>query len=167
MTWLINDILRRLQEFVNLEIRNEELQKPPFDSYTRIIQELNEVSITRGRVDKEVIDNINQMIRNQLATLVKMRIEKIMRLYALGREIPDDMLMIEERRFITPLLELRLFQEGGEGESLAIVSFRKGFPILNSVKLIALGSFDIFDVVALPKTDAEELRDREVVDIIT
>lgn len=166
MTWLISDVLRRLQEFVNIEMRSEDLQKPPFDSFTRIVQELNEVSSAHGLADKEFMERINQMIRDQLATLVRIRMDKIMKLYALGRDIPSDLLTVEERRFIMPLLELRLFKENEAGESLVIVSFKKGFPILNSIKLINLGPFDMFDVAALPKTDADELRDRGVVDVV-
>ncbi|WP_439959503.1 hypothetical protein [Vulcanisaeta thermophila] len=160
---MISGALMKLQEFVKMEMSSDDLQKPPFDSYARIVHEINEYMASIIS-DQEIARSINSMVREQLEMLVVIRIGKIMRMYRMGREIPNELLMTEERRLLTPLLELGSTQRVSEG--LTMVSFRNGFPQLKSVTLAQLGPFEVFDVAALPGTDASTLRDRGVVDII-
>ncbi|WP_229709806.1 hypothetical protein [Vulcanisaeta souniana] len=168
MSWLINDALKRLVDFVKLEVSTEELQKPPYESYAQIIQELNNrLSVGGNVLDKELVESTRAMIRETLAALIRRRIEKLMKSYELGREIPEGSLFVEERRFFMPLLELRVLETPkGEARELAIVSFRKGFPVLYSVRLVALGPFSQFDVAAIPRSDAGELQRRGIIDIV-
>ena len=168
VSWLINDVLKRLLDFVKLEVGTEELQKPPYESYAQIIQEINNRLSTGGNVlDKELVESTRTMIREPLAALIRRRIEKIMKSYELGREIPQESLFVEERRFLMPLLELRvLVTPKEEAQELAIVSFKKGFPVLYSVRLVTLGPFSQFDVAAIPRSDAGELQRRGIIDIV-
>ncbi len=168
VSWLINDVLKRLVDFVKLEVSTEEIQKPPYESYAQIIQEINNRLLTGGNVlDKELVESTRTMIRETLAALIRRRIEKLMKSYELGRGIPQESLFVEERRFLMPLLELRvLVTPKGETQELAIVSFRKGFPVLYSVRLVTLGPFSQFDVAAIPRSDAGELQRRGIIDIV-
>ncbi|WP_243681412.1 hypothetical protein [Vulcanisaeta souniana] len=171
VSWLINDALKRLVDFVKLEVSTEELQKPPYESYAQIIQELNNrLSVGGNVLDKELVESTRAMIRETLAALIRRRIEKLMKSYELGREIPEGgSLFVEERRFFMPLLELRVLETPkGEARELAIVSFRKGFPVLYSVRLVALGPFSQFDVAAIPRSDAggELQRRGGIIDIV-
>ena len=168
MSLLISDVLRRLMDFTKLEVSTEEIQKPPFESYAQLIQELNRRLSTSGNVlDKELIESTMGMVRETIAILVRKRMEKIMRYYQTGREIPQDALLPEERRFLMPLLELRITEAPkGETQGLSIVSFKKGFPVLYSVRLVTMGPFSQFDIAVIPRSDAEELLRRGVIDII-
>ena len=168
MSLLISDVLRRLMDFTKLEVSTEEIQKPPFESYAQLVQELNRRLSTSGNVlDKELIESTMGMVRETIAILVRKRMEKIMRYYQTGREIPQDALLPEERRFLIPLLELRITEAPkGEAQGLSIVSFKKGFPVLYSVRLVTMGPFSQFDIAVIPRSDAEELLRRGVIDII-
>jgi DNA replication factor GINS len=87
---------------------------------------------------------MRNMVREALASLVRRRIEKIMRYYQVGKDIPQELLFIEERRFLIPLLELRVAEaRESKAEGLSIVSFKKGFPTLYSVRLVSLGPFSL------------------------
>ncbi|GAB6944583.1 hypothetical protein JCM14467A_13650 [Vulcanisaeta sp. JCM 14467] len=165
---MISDVLRRLMDFTKLEVSTEEIQKPPFESYAQLIQELNRRLSTSGNVlDKELIESTMGMVRETIAILARKRMEKIMRYYQTGREIPQDALLPEERRFLMPFLELRITEAPkGETQGLSIVSFKKGFPVLYSVRLVTMGPFSQFDIAVMPRSDAEELLRRGVIDII-
>jgi len=165
---LISDTLKRLLDLVRTETSTEDLQKPPYESYAQLVQEINNrLSIGGNVLDKELLESMRNMVREALASLVRRRIEKIMRYYQVGKDIPQELLFIEERRFLMPLLELRVAEaRESKAEGLSIVSFKKGFPTLYSVRLVSLGPFSQFDLVVLPRTDAEELMHRGVVDVI-
>ncbi len=165
---MISDVLRKLMEFAKLEAGSEDIQRPPFESYAQLIRELNSrLSVSGGVLDKELIESTMNMVREAIAILVRRRIEKIMRYYQAGKEIPQDALLPEERRFIMPLLELRVAETPrGEAQGLAIVSFKRGFPVLYSVRLVAIGPFSQFDIAAIPRSDAEELLRRGVIEIV-
>ncbi len=127
---MISDVLRRLMDFTKLEVSTEEIQRPPFESYAQLVQELNSKLLTSGNVlDKELVETTMNMVRETIAILVRKRIEKIMRYYQAGKEVPQDALLPEERRFLMPLLELRIAEAPrSEVQGLAIVSFKKGVP---------------------------------------
>jgi DNA replication factor GINS len=164
---LISDVLKKLLEFTKMELDTEELQKPQYESYAQLIQEINNKLSAVGILDKELLESMRGMVREALATLVMKRMEKIMRYYKAGKTIQQELLFAEERRFLVPFLELRITeQREGRAEGLALVSFRKGFPTLYSVRLISLGPFSQFDLAVLPRTDAEELMRRGVIDIV-
>ena len=165
---MISDVLRRLMEFTKLETSTEDIQKPPFESYAQLVQELNSKLAASGNVlDKELVESTLGMVRETIAILVRRRVEKIMRYYQAGKEIPQDALLPEERRFLMPLLELKVTEAPkGEAQGLAIVSFKKGFPVLYSVRLVTLGPFSQFDIAAIPRSDAEELLRRGIVDVV-
>ena len=164
---MISDVLKKLLEFTKMELDTEELQKPQYESYAQLIQEINNKLSAVGILDKELLESMRGMVREALATLVMKRMEKIMRHYKAGKTIQQELLFAEERRFLVPFLELRITeQREGRAEGLALVSFRKGFPTLYSVRLISLGPFSQFDLAVLPRTDAEELVRRGVIDIV-
>ncbi|ADY00679.1 MAG: hypothetical protein ACP5GZ_08655 [Vulcanisaeta sp.] len=165
---MISDVLRRLIDFTKLEIGTEEIQRPPFESYAQLVQELNNRLLMSGNVlDKELIESTRTMVRETIAALIRKRIEKIMRYYETNKEIPQDALFMEERRFLMPLLELRITEAPkSEAQGLAIISFKKGFPVLYSVRLVTIGPFSQFDIAAIPRSDAEELLRRSVIDIV-
>ncbi len=156
---MISDVLRRLMDFTKLEVSTEEIQRPPFESYAQLVQELNSRLSMGGNVlDKELIESAMSMVRETVAILVRKRIEKIMRYYQAGKEVPQDALLPEERRFLMPLLELKITEAPrSEVQGSAIVSFKKGFPVLYSVRLVTIGPFSQFDVAVMPRSDAEEL----------
>ncbi|GAB6946274.1 hypothetical protein JCM16161A_04040 [Vulcanisaeta sp. JCM 16161] len=165
---MISDVLRRLMDFTKLEVSTEEIQRPPFESYAQLVQELNsKLSMSGNVLDKELVESTMGMVRETIAILVRKRIEKIMRYYQAGKEVPQDALLPEERRFLMPLLELKVTEAlRSEAQGLAIVSFKKGFPVLYSVRLVTIGPFSQFDIAVIPRSDAEELLRRGVIEII-
>lgn len=167
---MISDVLRRLMDFTKLEVSTEEIQKPPFESYAQLVQELNsKLSMSGNVLDKELVESTMSMVRETIAILVRKRIEKIMKYYQAGKELPQDALLPEERRFLMPLLELRITEAPprSEAQGFAIVSFKRGgFPVLYSVRLVTIGPFSQFDIAVIPRSDAEELLRRGVIDII-
>ncbi|MGC8543345.1 MAG: hypothetical protein ACP5NQ_05345 [Vulcanisaeta sp.] len=171
MSWLISDVLKKLLDFVKLELSTEDLQKPPYESYAQLIQEINNKLLLRSNVlDKELVESVRNMVKETIATLIRKRIDKLMKYYETGKEIPQESMFMEERRFLTPLLSLRVIEvPKGEAQGvseLSVISFRKGFPALYSVRLMTLGPFSQFDIAAIPRSDAEELVRRGIVDII-
>ncbi len=126
---MISDVLRKLMDFTKLEVSTEEIQKPPFESYAQLVQELNsKLSMSGNVLDKELVESTMSMVKETIAILVRKRIEKIMRYYQAGKEVPpQDALLPEERRFLMPLLELRIAETPrSEVQGLAIVSFKRG-----------------------------------------
>jgi DNA replication factor GINS len=158
---LIDEVLRRILEYAKAEASTEDLQKLPVESYAQLIQELNNKASVAS-ADSEVTGRIEEMVRNGLSLLLENRFRKIARLVREGREIPEDRLLLEERRFVIPLRELRISGRRGEPRDMVIISFRKNFPPLYSVRLMTLGPFSQFDTAVVPRTDAEELVKRNV-----
>jgi len=93
---LISDTLKRLLDLVRTETSTEDLQKPPYESYAQLVQEINNrLSIGGNVLDKELLESMRNMVREALASLVRRRIEKIMRYYQVGKDIPQELLFIE------------------------------------------------------------------------
>lgn len=168
MSLSINETFRKLLEFTQMEVNTDELQRPPYESYAQWIQEIRDSMPAVTTVNKDMLESVVGIVRETMATLVRRRIDKIMRSYQAGKEIPPELLFSEEKRFLMPFLELGVPEARGGGvPGPALVSFRRDFTVLRTVTGSAyLGPFSQFDVAVLPRTDAEDLSRKGIVDIV-
>ncbi|MFB6469881.1 MAG: hypothetical protein TU36_001390 [Vulcanisaeta sp. AZ3] len=162
MSLSINELLRKLLEFTQMEVNSDELQRPLYESYAQLIQGIVNNLPTGNTSDKELLESMVNMVKETLTVLVRRRIEKIMGYYRAGKIIPQELLFMEEKRFLTPFLDLRI----PEAVGVVLVSFRENFPMIRSVTGSTYGPFTQFDIAVLPRTDAEDLRRRGIVDVL-
>lgn len=163
---MIDDAVKKLLDYARTEASSEELQKLPVNSYAQLIQEIINKVPTAASADNEITGRIEGLVRSGVALLLESRFRKIARMIKEGKSIPEERLLIEERRLVLPLMELRITASHKEPRDLVITSFKKSFPHLYSVRLVTLGPFTQFDVAVIPKADAEELAKRNVADMV-
>lgn len=157
----MSNILQKLITLHKLEVETEELQKIPFQSYTIIIEHI----LKECSKNVREFESIKQLILNLIASLISIRIEKIVKKIKNGQSIDPNILLEEERKIINPLIKIMEWKVELKIEELCIISFKKPFPIIKLPNK-SFGPFNKFDIITLPKDDVKELIQKDIVEIV-
>ena len=165
MNYMSSNIIQKILTLHKVEVESDKLQKIPYSSYSELIEEVLS-SLSERKLDYRYIDEIKNILVNTLISLISRRIEKILNMIKKGEQIPEDILLSEEKKLVTPIIKLRSLEKVEKKEVLTLVSFKMPFPILYLSKNKRLGPFNKFDIVTLGRSEAIELEKKKVVEII-
>ncbi len=183
----VEKLIESISRLAVREVESDELEQPVASSYEELVRKIVEELSSSSSLSETKL----RLVRSSLAVLIQRRIGKILEKISSGEDIPGRLLYREERKLVELFSILKMETLSGERaetetktvetehvaeteerpsmklpSEINIVQFLEDFPALQSVSGHTLGPFSRFDIAALPVDDAEELKRKNVVDIV-
>lgn len=167
-----------LFELWKKESESSELEKLPSNFYSQVADYVRRLKEEQRMIDRKTLKasllkvemrNVKHIVRE----LVKIRCQKLIRILAEGKEIPWDVLAVQEKNILTEgsllftsglqnlaegVLHGHLTEGSVEGDQkMVVVRFLKEVPAIIGADMKAYGPFKCEDVASLPVKNARIL----------
>ncbi len=177
MEWELYDLLHRIWR---RELETEEIQSVPENLYERIREFIKAsqeaIKSSQDSLERSLLEEELKVIRELTESLLKLRLEKILKALIDNKPVPQEVLTFEERDLVT-IIRARLCAliaeilgvqapppsaPSPQQEEYVVVRFIKKCPEFVGIDSAVYGPFEPEDIARIPGDNAEALISRGI-----